>query len=190
MRSTGAGRETTIRGRSTPTSGSRTCRRRRSSGSCREYALVGAPPRPVGVRGHRHALRPGGRWRSWPSRSGGEPARCTASASGAIMGIEGDDVEAIFKLLQLDPGFAQHYMDVRYEVVDEKHGFFELAVVRRAHGRRAVGRAGGHRHVPHHRGRHVRRHRPVREPEGAHPPRPPAAPAARRPRAACAAGSW
>lgn len=44
-----------------------------------------------------------------------------------VMGIEGDDVEAIFKLLQLDPGFAQHYMDVRYEVVDERHGFFELA---------------------------------------------------------------
>ena len=44
-----------------------------------------------------------------------------------IMGIEGDDVEAIFKVFQLDPGFPHHYLDVRYEVVDEKHGFFELA---------------------------------------------------------------
>jgi hypothetical protein len=44
----------------------------------------------------------------------------------AIMGIEGDDVEAIFKVLQLDPGFPHHYMDVHYEVVDERHGFFEL----------------------------------------------------------------
>ncbi|MEJ5256140.1 MAG: hypothetical protein WHS89_12395 [Acidimicrobiales bacterium] len=44
-----------------------------------------------------------------------------------ILNIEGDDVEAIFKVLQVDPGFAQHYMDVRYEVVDERHGFFELA---------------------------------------------------------------
>jgi hypothetical protein len=43
------------------------------------------------------------------------------------MGIEGDGVEAIFKVLQLDPGFPQHYMDVRYEIVDDHHGFFELA---------------------------------------------------------------
>lgn len=44
-----------------------------------------------------------------------------------IMKIEGDGVPAIFKHLQLDPGFAQHYMDVRYEVVDEHKGYFELA---------------------------------------------------------------
>jgi len=43
-----------------------------------------------------------------------------------VMGIEGDDVPAIFKVLQLDPGFPHHYMDVSYEVVDERHGFFEL----------------------------------------------------------------
>jgi len=43
-----------------------------------------------------------------------------------IMGIEGNDVEAIFKVLQLDPGFPHHYLDVHYEVVDERHGFFEL----------------------------------------------------------------
>jgi hypothetical protein len=43
------------------------------------------------------------------------------------MGIEGDDVPAIFKSLQLDPGFVHQYMDVRYEVVDADHGFFELA---------------------------------------------------------------
>jgi hypothetical protein len=43
-----------------------------------------------------------------------------------IMNIEGDGVTAIFKQLQLDPGFAQHYMDVEYEVVDERHGFFQL----------------------------------------------------------------
>jgi hypothetical protein len=44
-----------------------------------------------------------------------------------VMRVEGDDVNAIFKVLQLDPGFPHHYMDVRYEVVDEHHGFFELA---------------------------------------------------------------
>lgn len=44
-----------------------------------------------------------------------------------IMGIEGNDVEAIFKVLQLDPGFPHHYLDVHYEVVDSNHGFFELA---------------------------------------------------------------
>jgi hypothetical protein len=45
----------------------------------------------------------------------------------SVLGIEGDGVEAIFKLLQVDPGFPQHYMDVRYEVVDDRHGYFELA---------------------------------------------------------------
>ena len=43
-----------------------------------------------------------------------------------VMKIRGDDVPAIFKVLQLDPGFPGHYMDVHYEVVDEHHGFFEL----------------------------------------------------------------
>jgi hypothetical protein len=43
-----------------------------------------------------------------------------------LFGIEGDDVAAIFKVLQLDPGFPHHYMDVHYEVVDEHHGYFEL----------------------------------------------------------------
>ncbi len=45
----------------------------------------------------------------------------------AVMGIEDRGVSAIFKALQLDPGFVHHYMDVRYELVDEEHGFFELA---------------------------------------------------------------
>ena len=44
-----------------------------------------------------------------------------------IMNVEGDDIAAIFKVLQLDPGFPHHYMDVRYEVVDDTHGYFELA---------------------------------------------------------------
>ena len=44
-----------------------------------------------------------------------------------VLGIEGDGVEAIFKVLQVDPGFPHHYMDVRYEVVDDRHGYFELA---------------------------------------------------------------
>jgi len=44
-----------------------------------------------------------------------------------VMGVEGDGVEAIFKVLQLDPGFPHHYMDVRYELVDDTHGYFELA---------------------------------------------------------------
>ena len=44
-----------------------------------------------------------------------------------IMAVEGDGVPAIFKVLQLDPGFPHHYLDVHYEVVDERHGFFELA---------------------------------------------------------------
>src|SRR3546814_10161923 len=36
-----------------------------------------------------------------------------------IMAIPGDGVEAIFKVLKLDPGFPQHYMDVRYERSEE-----------------------------------------------------------------------
>jgi hypothetical protein len=44
-----------------------------------------------------------------------------------IMAIEGDGITAIFKVFQLDPGFPHHYMDVHFEMVDEQHGFFELA---------------------------------------------------------------
>ncbi|GDY29783.1 hypothetical protein [Gandjariella thermophila] len=40
---------------------------------------------------------------------------------------EGDGVPAIFKQLQLDPGFPQHYMDVRHEVESETRGYFSLA---------------------------------------------------------------
>jgi hypothetical protein len=44
-----------------------------------------------------------------------------------VMGIEGDDVAAIFKVFQLDPGFPHHYMDVRYQVIDPNRGHFSLA---------------------------------------------------------------
>jgi hypothetical protein len=44
-----------------------------------------------------------------------------------IMNVEGNGVSAIFKVLQLDPGFPHHYMDVHYELIDERHGYFELA---------------------------------------------------------------
>lgn len=43
-----------------------------------------------------------------------------------LMGIEGDDVTAIMKALQLDVGFVHQYMDVAYEVVDERHAEFRL----------------------------------------------------------------
>lgn len=42
------------------------------------------------------------------------------------MAIPGDGVSAIFKSLQLDVGFPHEYMDVRYELVDESEGFFQL----------------------------------------------------------------
>jgi hypothetical protein len=45
----------------------------------------------------------------------------------ALMGIEGDDVPAIMKALQLDVGFVHQYMDVRYQVNDANHGEFWLA---------------------------------------------------------------
>lgn len=44
-----------------------------------------------------------------------------------ILKIEGDGVDSIFKLFQVDPGFPHHYMDVHYELEDEKTGYFELA---------------------------------------------------------------
>ncbi len=43
-----------------------------------------------------------------------------------LMGIEGDDVEAIMKALQLDVGFVHQYMDVRYQLNDAWHGEFWL----------------------------------------------------------------
>jgi hypothetical protein len=44
----------------------------------------------------------------------------------ALMGIEGDDVPAIMKALQLDVGFVHQYMDVVYQVNDPLHGEFWL----------------------------------------------------------------
>jgi hypothetical protein len=43
-----------------------------------------------------------------------------------LMGIEGDDIEAIMKALQLDVGFVHGYMDVAYKLIDERHGEFWL----------------------------------------------------------------
>ncbi len=43
-----------------------------------------------------------------------------------LLGIPGDGVSAIFKSLQVDPGFAHRYMDVRYELRDESLGWFWL----------------------------------------------------------------
>ena len=44
----------------------------------------------------------------------------------ALMGIEGDDIEAIMKALQLDVGFVHQYMNVAYKLIDERHGEFWL----------------------------------------------------------------
>jgi hypothetical protein len=43
-----------------------------------------------------------------------------------LMGIDGDDVNAIIKALQLDCGFVHQYMDVAYKVTDELHAEFWL----------------------------------------------------------------
>ncbi len=43
-----------------------------------------------------------------------------------VMGIEGDDVPAIMKALQLDVGFCHEYMDVAYSMTDPMHGEFWL----------------------------------------------------------------
>src|SRR5512134_941060 len=43
-----------------------------------------------------------------------------------LMGIEGDDVGAIMKALQLDVGFPHQYMDVAYKQVDPLHAEFWL----------------------------------------------------------------
>ena len=98
-----------------------------------------------------------------------------------IMGVEGDDVEAIFKVLQLDPGFPHHYLDVRYEVVDERHGYFELAYCGALMDAEPWGDKMVTGHVPPHRGRDIRRHRPGHQPQGPHPPRPPTSPGPVRP---------
>ena len=43
-----------------------------------------------------------------------------------LMGIGGDNVEAIMKALQLDVGFVHQYMDVAYKVDGDRHGEFWL----------------------------------------------------------------
>lgn len=44
----------------------------------------------------------------------------------ALMGIDGDNVAAIMKALQLDVGFVHQYMDVAYTVRDDQYGEFWL----------------------------------------------------------------
>ena len=105
-----------------------------------------------------------------------------------IMNVEGDGVSAIFKVLQLDPGFPHHYMDVHYELVDETHGYFELAYCGALMDAEPFGRRDGDEHVPPHRGRHVRRDGAGGQPQGAHPPRAPPAARARRTARRTAAG--
>jgi hypothetical protein len=43
-----------------------------------------------------------------------------------LMGVDGDNVEAIMKSLQLDVGFVHQYMDVAYKLIDDRHGEFWL----------------------------------------------------------------
>jgi hypothetical protein len=43
-----------------------------------------------------------------------------------LIGIEGDNVEAIMKALQLDVGFVHQYMNVAYKLVDDHYGEFWL----------------------------------------------------------------
>ena len=107
-----------------------------------------------------------------------------------IMAVEGDGVPAIFKVLQLDPGFPHHYLDVRYEVVDERHGYFELAYCGALMDVEPWGDRMVTSHVPPHRGRHLRLDGPGRQPQGPDPPRPPAAPACRATARPTAAGRW
>ena len=45
----------------------------------------------------------------------------------AALGYDGDDVETIFKGLQLDIGAPPQFMDFRYTLHDARHGEFELA---------------------------------------------------------------
>src|ERR1041384_2255003 len=42
-------------------------------------------------------------------------------------GYDGNDVETIFKGMQLDIGAPPQFMDFRFKVFDAKHGEFELA---------------------------------------------------------------
>jgi hypothetical protein len=43
-----------------------------------------------------------------------------------LMGIDGDDVPAILKALQLDVGFPHQYMDVAWKLIDERRAEFRL----------------------------------------------------------------
>ena len=105
------------------------------------------------------------------------------------MKVEGNDVASIFKSLQIDPGFPHQYMDVKYEVVDEKKGYFWLELLRRARGRRAVGRGARRLDVPPHRGPDLRRDHAGGEPEGEVPPGAPPAARSQGPQAGLPLGS-
>ncbi|MCB9389482.1 MAG: hypothetical protein H6512_07885 [Acidimicrobiia bacterium] len=45
----------------------------------------------------------------------------------ALLGIEGDSVETVFKGMQFDIGAPPEFLDFRYEVIDDDHGEFWLA---------------------------------------------------------------
>ena len=88
---------------------------------------------------------------------------------------EGDDVVTIFKGLQLDIGAPPQFMDFRYTVHDRWHGEFHLDHCGALTGRRADGRGVRARHVPRHRGPHLRRDGGGHQPQGADPAGPPPA---------------
>ena len=48
------------------------------------------------------------------------------------MNIEGDGGPAIWSGSSSIYSFAQRYIDVEYEVIDEHHGYFQLPLMRRA----------------------------------------------------------
>ena len=43
-----------------------------------------------------------------------------------LLNIQGNNVETLFKALQLDPAFSLGFFDMEWEIVDDNHGFFTV----------------------------------------------------------------
>ena len=101
-----------------------------------------------------------------------------------LLGFDGDDVETIFKGMQLDIGAPPQFMDFRYSVTDDRPRRVLARLLRGAHGRGTDRRRLRRQHVPPHRGPDVRRDGGGDEPAGADASGASAPAGARRPRAA------
>ena len=151
----------------------------------REYLLVRAPDRPGRHAARHRRLRAGRRCATSPSTSGWAASPVYTKRIQRLLGFEGDDVETIFKGMQVDIGAPPQFMDFRYQRASTTHhGEFWLDHCGALMDVEPMGDELRRHHVPRHRGPDLRRDGHRHEPAGPDAPDPPTAARAGRPPAA------